>query len=185
MMLKTVPSGAMFWQLSQTGHRSQEKEQGHTRQTWACVGKVWFGVRSGRAYPHFLAPKYVRQTTGGSTGGTVFCDSRKPLHIKQLQFSRDGLENRCGLIPTGGGYGYDQYGRINSIDAGATRVQFTYDYVNKENNIWKKNFAHRGTGIYNEYTYDDIDRVTRADYLVNHLTNVYEAPSGYSTRRTG
>ena len=77
--------------------------------------------------------------------------------------------------PIDADYAYDNLGRLTGIDAGASLVKFTYTYETDENNIDKKYFHHRGPTVYNNYDYDDIDRVTRADYLVNELTNVYEA----------
>ena len=63
-------------------------------------------------------------------------------------------------------YGYDQYGRITDITAGSL-VDFHYEYVPKENNIWKMRFDHRSGSPYNEYAYDDIDRLTGVTYLSN------------------
>ena len=72
-------------------------------------------------------------------------------------------------------YGYDDLGRLTGIDAGTGLARFTYMYEPDENNIDKMYFHHHGSTVYNNYDYDDLDRLTRADYLVNELTNVYEA----------
>ncbi len=53
-------------------------------------------------------------------------------------------------------------------------MDFHYDYVANENNVWKKTFDHRNGSPYNEYSYDDSDRLTRADYLKGQTTE-YEA----------
>ena len=66
-------------------------------------------------------------------------------------------------------YLYDNLGRVTDITAGSA-VDFHYDYVANENNIWKMRFDHRSGMPYNEYTYDNIDRLTRADYLKGQLT---------------
>ena len=60
-------------------------------------------------------------------------------------------------------YSYDNLGRITDITAGSL-VDFHYDYVADENNIWKKRFDHRTNTPYNQYSYDDIDRVTGITY---------------------
>ena len=44
-------------------------------------------------------------------------------------------------------------------------MDFHYDYVADENNIWKKRFDHRSGTPYNAYSYDAIDRVTGITYL--------------------
>ena len=49
-------------------------------------------------------------------------------------------------------------------------VKFGYSYVADENNIYRKTFDHRSGDPYNEYTYDDLDRLTDADYLVDSGT---------------
>ena len=61
-------------------------------------------------------------------------------------------------------YHYDNLGRLTGIDAGAGRVKFGYTYWDNENNIWQKTFDHRDGSPYNDYTYDDIDRLTAAAY---------------------
>jgi RHS repeat-associated protein len=43
-------------------------------------------------------------------------------------------------------------------------VKFGYTYVADENNIYRKTFDHRSGDPYNEYTYDDLDRLTDVTY---------------------
>jgi len=43
-------------------------------------------------------------------------------------------------------------------------VQFGYSYVEDENNIYRKTFDHRSGDPYNEYSYDDLDRLTGVTY---------------------
>ncbi|MCD6380650.1 RHS repeat protein [bacterium] len=56
-------------------------------------------------------------------------------------------------------YTYETNGTTSPI------TDFDYDYVNNENNIWKKQFDHRDSDPYNEYEYDDLDRLTVAIYI--------------------
>jgi RHS repeat-associated protein len=65
---------------------------------------------------------------------------------------------------------YDNFGRITSADYGDSIVKFDYTYVENENNIATKLFDHRSGDPYNEYAYDDIDRLEQADYLKGELT---------------
>ena len=55
-------------------------------------------------------------------------------------------------------------GRATSIDAGSSVVKFDYTYVTNENNIYRKTFDHRTSDPYNEFAYDDIDRLTGVTY---------------------
>ena len=55
---------------------------------------------------------------------------------------------------------YDNSGRVTAIDAGSSVVKFDYTYVTNENNIYRKTFDHRTSDPYNEYSYDDLDRLT-------------------------
>ena len=59
---------------------------------------------------------------------------------------------------------YDDYGRLEEINAGSGLVYLAYQYVPKENNIEKIHFHHRGPTVYNQYGYDDIDRLTNVTY---------------------
>ena len=59
---------------------------------------------------------------------------------------------------------YDDYGRLEEINAGSGLVYLAYQYVPKENNIEKIHFHHRGPTVYNQYGYDDIDRLTAVTY---------------------
>ena len=43
-------------------------------------------------------------------------------------------------------------------------MYLAYEYVPKENNIEKIHFHHRGPTVYNQYGYDDIDRLTAVTY---------------------
>ncbi len=67
-------------------------------------------------------------------------------------------------VPVTAEYAYDHLGRVTDIAAG-TGVDFHYDYVANENNIWKKRFDHRNGSPYNAYSYDDIDRLAGVTYL--------------------
>jgi RHS repeat-associated protein len=80
------------------------------------------------------------------------------------QGQRMALRGYHTTVPVTAEYAYDYLGRVTDIAAG-TGVDFHYDYVANENNIWKKRFDHRNGSPYNEYSYDDIDRLARADYL--------------------
>ncbi len=62
---------------------------------------------------------------------------------------------------------YDNLGRLTEMDYGASIVNFDYEYVANENNIYRKTFDHRTNDPYNQYTYDDLDRLIDVDYLVN------------------
>jgi len=53
---------------------------------------------------------------------------------------------------------------VTGIDAGAGVVQFGYSYVDDENNIYRKTFDHRSGDPYNEYSYDDLDRLADVTY---------------------
>jgi len=53
---------------------------------------------------------------------------------------------------------------VTGIDAGAGVVQFGYSYVDDENNIYRKTFDHRSGDPYNEYSYDDLDRLIGVTY---------------------
>ena len=59
---------------------------------------------------------------------------------------------------------YDNLGRITEIDYGASVVNFDYSYVSNESNIYRKTFDHRISDPYNEYSYDDLDRLTGVTY---------------------
>jgi len=61
-------------------------------------------------------------------------------------------------------YSYDNLGRVTGIDAGTGVVQFGYSYVDDENNIYRKTFDHRSGDPYNEYSYDDLDRLIGVTY---------------------
>jgi len=62
---------------------------------------------------------------------------------------------------------YGNLGRVTDIDYGESVVKFGYSYAADENNIYRKTFDHRSGDPYNEYTYDDLDRLTDAGYLVD------------------
>ncbi len=59
---------------------------------------------------------------------------------------------------------YDNLGRITSADYDASIVKFDYTYVADENNIYRKVFDHRTGDPYNQYAYDDLDRLTAVTY---------------------
>ncbi len=61
---------------------------------------------------------------------------------------------------------------FRSNDGGNDNRVTEYAYVTNENNIHKKSFDHRSGSPYNEYSYDTLDRLTEADYLVGTLTEV-------------
>ena len=61
-------------------------------------------------------------------------------------------------------YAYDNLGRLTDIEAG-TLVDFRYTYAVHTNNIERKTFEHRPQSPYNQYGYDNIDRLTGVDYL--------------------
>ncbi len=69
---------------------------------------------------------------------------------------------------------YDNLGRITEMDYGASIVNFDYTYVADENNIERKTFDHRTNDEYNQYAYDDLDRVSDVDYLVYNSTPDHE-----------
>ncbi|MBE0535689.1 MAG: hypothetical protein IH624_08460 [Phycisphaerae bacterium] len=73
------------------------------------------------------------------------------------------------------GFEYDNLGRVEEIDYGVSVAKFGYGYWLNKNNIHRKTFAHRAGSPYNEYTYDDPDRLTDADYLVDGGTPGREA----------
>ena len=60
--------------------------------------------------------------------------------------------------------GIDGLGRVTDIDYGAEVASFDYSYVSNENNIYRKTFDHRSGDPYNEYSYDDLDRLTGVTY---------------------
>jgi YD repeat-containing protein len=59
---------------------------------------------------------------------------------------------------------YDNLGRITIANYGASVAKFDYSYVTNENNIDTKTFDHRSGDPYNDYGYDDIDRMTSVTY---------------------
>ncbi len=59
---------------------------------------------------------------------------------------------------------YDNLGRVTEMDYGASIVNFDYTYAADENNIYRKTFDHRTNDPYNQYTYDDLDRLTAVTY---------------------
>ena len=59
---------------------------------------------------------------------------------------------------------YDVPSVAVDIDYGAGVVSFDYSYVADENNIYRKIFDHRSGDPYNEYGYDDLDRLTGVTY---------------------
>ncbi len=61
-------------------------------------------------------------------------------------------------------YTYETNGTTSPI------TDFDFDYVADENNIGKTTFDHRASSPYNEYAYDNLDRLTEAVYLVDTLT---------------
>ena len=61
-------------------------------------------------------------------------------------------------------FDYDYPGRVTDIVYGASVVSFDYSYVSNENNIYRKTFDHRSGDPYNEYSYDDLDRLTGVTY---------------------
>jgi RHS repeat-associated protein len=68
--------------------------------------------------------------------------------------------------------GYDSYGRITTHRThrnGSDLVKFTYTY-DLNSNITGQSFDHRDASPDNIYTYDDLDRLVEADYLVGVLT---------------
>lgn len=65
---------------------------------------------------------------------------------------------------------YDNRRRVRTIDAGTNLIKFTYDYAANSNNIDRIIFEYRPGSPYNQYTYDNLDRLTEADYLVGLLT---------------
>ena len=66
---------------------------------------------------------------------------------------------------------YDNMGRLTKIKTykpgtpDTIIADFDYDYAANENNIRKKTFDHRGGTPYNEYEYDDLDRLDLATYI--------------------
>lgn len=79
---------------------------------------------------------------------------------------------------------YDNMGRILSIDAGTSRAKFEYSYVANEDNIYRMQFDHRSGSPYNEFTYDNLDRVTDVTYLSNSQ-DTEEFPMDDLGNRTG
>ncbi len=78
------------------------------------------------------------------------------------------VAKRSYAVPSvAGEFEYDNLGRVTGIDYGESVVKFGYTYVDYENNIYRKTFDHRSGDPYNEYTYDDLDRLTDAEYLVD------------------
>jgi RHS repeat-associated protein len=65
---------------------------------------------------------------------------------------------------------YDNIGRIQSIDAGSGYISFDFGYAANSNNIERITFDHRAGDPYNQYGYDNLDRLTQADYLVGFLS---------------
>ena len=51
-----------------------------------------------------------------------------------------------------------------TIDYGAPVASFDCSYVANENNIYRKTFDHRSSDPYNEYSYDDLDRLVGVTY---------------------
>ena len=54
--------------------------------------------------------------------------------------------------------------RITSADYDPSIAKFDYTYVANENNIYRKTFDHRTNDEYNQYAYDDLDRLTAVTY---------------------
>ncbi len=52
----------------------------------------------------------------------------------------------------------------SSPHAVASGVTFAYIYVEDKNNIYRKACGHRSGDPYNEYSYDDLDRLTGVTY---------------------
>ncbi len=63
---------------------------------------------------------------------------------------------------------YDNLGRVDIHrtyhPTNGDIVNFDYDYAANENNIYRKAFDHRPDDEYNEYTYDDLDRLIDLTY---------------------
>jgi len=70
----------------------------------------------------------------------------------------------CGVPGVAVDFDYDSLGRVTTIDYTESIVKFDYTYVDNENNLYRKVFDHRTGDPYNEYTYDDLDRVTAVTY---------------------
>ncbi|MBE0536665.1 MAG: hypothetical protein IH624_13445 [Phycisphaerae bacterium] len=62
------------------------------------------------------------------------------------------------------GFEYDNLGRVTEIDYGVSVAKFSYTYETDENNIDRKYLVHRGANKYNDYDYDDLDRLTDVTY---------------------
>jgi len=139
--------------------------------TTVSYGYDQYGYRTSTTYPDGSTVVTRTNTWDGridtlSRGAAALVDYA-------YQGQRTALRGYHTTAPVTAEYAYDHLGRVTDIAAG-TGVDFHYDYVANENNIWKKRFDHRNGSPYNEYSYDDIDRLARADYLKG-LTTEYEA----------
>jgi RHS repeat-associated protein len=134
------------------------------------------GFRTSIVYPDTTPTTLTRTNTPLGQIDTLSLDGGTSILVDYAYLgSRVASRTYNTTTPVTANYRYDQYGRISDIDAGSGYIRFTYEYVDKENNIEKMYFHHRGSGVYNAYTYDDIDRLTKATYLDDGDLNLDEA----------
>jgi RHS repeat-associated protein len=71
---------------------------------------------------------------------------------------------------------YDNLGRImagNTYQGGTDILKFAYDYEPNTYNISRIKFDHRTSDPCNEFTYDNLDRLTMAEYGVDETNEIF------------
>ncbi|MGI5854764.1 MAG: hypothetical protein ACOX8I_10660, partial [Bacillota bacterium] len=70
------------------------------------------------------------------------------------------------------------------IGYGKSVVKFGHTYVDDENDLYRQTFDHRAGDPYNEYAYDDLDRLTDADHLVDRARRTVRIHSRWTASAT-
>ncbi|MBN1125490.1 MAG: hypothetical protein JXA82_10815 [Sedimentisphaerales bacterium] len=97
--------------------------------------------------------------------GRIDTLSRNATTLFEYQYVGPRVARRLYNVPNvTADFAYDNIGRVTDIDYGESMVKFGYSYVADENNIYRKTFDHRAGDPYNEYTYDDLERLTDVTY---------------------
>ena len=68
---------------------------------------------------------------------------------------------------------YDNLGRIVDANSGASIARFTYEYDPNTNNITKQTYIHRTYDPCTDFTYDNLDRLTVAEYGIQDNNEVF------------
>jgi len=68
---------------------------------------------------------------------------------------------------------YDNLGRITSADSGTSYAKFDYVYEPNTSNISKQTYDHRSGDPYAEFSYDNLDRLTAAEYGIQDNNELF------------